>query len=235
MILKGSGSVITAPEEHLNDIYITVLKHSIPSGYTDEEKEEAYGMVGQVLGGIAILSSPLSVSSLSRLLSLPIEDINQTLDELYSVLDVPKDKTHPLRLHHPSFRDFLLNKDRCKDSNFWVDEKQAHQTIADCCVEVMSTSLKQDICDLDAPGVLITDVASNRVEQCLPPEVQYACLYWIQHLQKSRAQLRDNDQVHQFLQEHLLHWFEALGWMGKVSEGIHAIASLETITTASKP
>jgi hypothetical protein len=36
------------------------------------------------------------------------------------------------------------------------------------------------------------------------------------------------------LQEHLLHWFEALGWMGKVSEGIHAIASLESITTVSK-
>jgi hypothetical protein len=73
------------------------------------------------------------------------------------------------------------------------------------------------------------------VEQCLPPEIQYACLYWIQHLQKSSTQLRNNDQVHQFLQEHLLHWFEALGWIGKVSEGIHAIVSLESITTISKP
>jgi hypothetical protein len=99
----------------------------------------------------------------------------------------------------------------------------------------MSSSLKQDICGLNAPSVFVTDVASSRVEQCLPPEVQYACLYWIQHLQKSRAQLRDNDQVYQFLQEHLLHWFGALGWMGKVSEGIYAIASLETITTVSKP
>jgi hypothetical protein len=226
-ILKGSGSVITAPEEHLNDIYITVLEHSIPSGYTDEEKKEAYVTLGQVLGSIAILSSPLSVSSLSRLLSLPIEVINQTLNELYSVLDVPKDKTRPLRLHHPSFRDFLLNKDRCKDPNFWVDEKQAHQTVSDRCIEVMSTSLKQDICGLGAPGVLITDVASDRVEQCLPPEVQYACLYWIWHLQMSSAQLYNNDQVYQFLQKHLISWLEALGWMGKTPEGIQAILSLE--------
>jgi hypothetical protein len=97
----------------------------------------------------------------------------------------------------------------------------------------MSASLKQDICSLNAPGVLVTDVESSRVERSLPPEVQYTCLYWIQHLQKSCVQLHDNDQVHQFLQRHLLHWLEALGWMQKVSEGIYAIASLESIVAVS--
>ena len=107
--------------------------------------------------------------------------------------------------------------------------------LAERCIELMSTSLKEDICGLDAPGVLVTGVASSRVEQCLPPEVQYACFYWIQHLQKSGAQLRDNDQVHQFLQEHLLHWLEAIVWTGKVSEGIYAIAALESIIKVCKP
>ncbi len=59
------------------------------------------------------------------------------------------------------------------------------------------------------------------------PEVQYAYLYWVQHLQRSGAQLYDNNQVHQFLQVNLLHWLEALGWMEKISEGILAIFSLE--------
>ena len=98
----------------------------------------------------------------------------------------------------------------------------------------MSTSLKQDICGVDAPGVLVTDVEGSRLEQCLPPEVQYACLYWAQHLQKSGMQLRDNDQVYQFLQVHLLHWLEALSWMRKISEGIHAIVSLESIAFVSQ-
>jgi hypothetical protein len=56
---------------------------------------------------------------------------------------------------------------------------------------------------------------------------------WIQHLQKSGAQLYDNDQVHQFLEAHLLHWLEALSWMQKISEGILAIASLESIALVS--
>jgi hypothetical protein len=226
-ILQGSGRAVIAPEKHLDEIYTTVLEHSITLEYTDEEKEESYCMLRHILGSIVILFSPLSAYSLSRLLK---EDIKQTLEDLHSILDIPKDQNCPLRLHHPSFRDFLLNNDRCKNPNFWVDEKQAHQTLADSCIQLMSTSLKQDICGLNTPGVLVSDVESSRVQRSLSSEVQYTCLYWIQHLHKSGAQLRDDGQVHHFLQKHLLHWLEALSWMQKVSEGVYAIASLESIT-----
>lgn len=142
----------------------------------------------------------------------------------------PKDLTRPLRLHHPSFRDFLLNKDRRNDPNFWVDEKEAHRALAEDLIQLMSTALKQDICGVDSPGALATNIEASRLEQCLPPEVQYACLYWVQHLQKSGIQLQDNDQVHQFLREHVLYWLEALGWMRRLREGIHAITLLDSLT-----
>lgn len=93
----------------------------------------------------------------------------------------------------------------------------------------MSTFIKQNICNAGFPGELAGSVSSSQVGQCLPPEVQYACLYWVRHLQKSGTQLQDNDRVHQFLKVHLLHWLEALGWMRKVSDGIYAIPSLESI------
>jgi hypothetical protein len=156
------------------------------------------------------------------------------VQHLHSVLNIPQSQDHPIRLLHPSFRDFLINKDRCSDPNFWVNEKQVHRTLADSCIRLMSNSLKQDVCGQKAPGILVADVESSQIEQCLLPEVRYACLYWIQHLQKSGAQLHDNDKVHHFLQEHFLHWLEALSWMQKVSEGIHAIASLESIARVSQ-
>jgi hypothetical protein len=233
-ILHSSGSAITAPEKHLDEIYTTVLKHSVAPEYTDDEKEELYRMLRQILGSIVILLSPLSISALGRLLRVTEGDISHTLDDLHSVLDIPKNQTQPLRLHHPSFRDYLLNNNRCQNPNFRVDEKHAHQLLVGNCIQIMSTSLKEDIYSLNAPGVLVSDATSSQAEQGLPSELQYACMYWIQHLQKSSKQLRDNDQVHQFLNQHLLHWFEALGWMGKVSEGIHAILSLESIATVSK-
>jgi NACHT domain len=231
ILLEGSSAPAT-PEEHLNRIYVTVLRNSVQPRYTEQEKHRLYSMLRELLGSIVILFSPLSVESLSVLLHTTKQQIDRTLKFLHAIIDIPKDQTRPLRLHHPSFRDFLL--DRCKDLDFWVDEKRAHQILVDHCIKLMSTSLKQDICSLGSPGVLVTDIKSSQINHSLPPEVQYACLYWIQHLQKASMQLYDNNQIHQFLQEHFLHWLEALGWIGRVSEGIYAITSLESIITVSR-
>jgi hypothetical protein len=144
-------------------------------------------MLKHTLGSIVVLLSPLSASLLSRLLHLPSEDVNWTFEDLHAILDIPKDPTRPLRLHHPSFRDFLLNKDRCGD--FWVDEKEAHQILATSCIQLMSQTLKKDICGMYSPGSQASQVESSRLQKCLLPEVQYACLYWVQHLQRGGSQV----------------------------------------------
>jgi hypothetical protein len=232
MILKESNSV-TEPEKHLDVVYITVLRHSIHTSYTDKEREDLCSALRQILGSVVVLSSQLSANALTKLLNITKQEVDQALDDLHAILDIPEDQTRPLRLHHPSFRDFLLSKDRCVDSNFLVDEKQAHRVLAESCIRLMSTTLKRDICGLRAPGVLATKVRSSQLEQYLPSEVQYACLYWVQHLQKSGIKLHDGDQVHQFLQIHLLHWLEALSWMRNISEGILAIITLQSIVRVS--
>jgi uncharacterized delta-60 repeat protein len=229
-ILKGSsGAALTAPDQHLDEMYLTVLRHSISPEYSDEEREEICDMLKHTLGSVVVLLSPLSSSSLSRLLHLPKEKVDQGLEDLYAILDIPNDPTRQLRLHHPSFRDFLLNKDRCGD--FWVDEKEAHQILAASCIQLMSQTLKKDICEMHTPGSQASQVESSWIEKCLPPEVQYACLYWVQHLQRVSAQLYD--EVYLFLQNQLLHWLEALAWIGKTSEGIIALSSLESYLTVS--
>jgi hypothetical protein len=233
MVLKKSGNSITAPEKHLDEIYTTVLENSVSVEHTDDEKEKALDMLRQVLGTLAVMLAQLSASSLCRLLLLTEEDVKLTLDDLHSILEFPEDNTHPLRLHHPSFRDFLLNKDRCKHPNFWVDQQQAHRILAYRCIQAMSKSLKQDICHVKLPGTAATSVETSRVEQCLPQEVQYACLYWVPHLNQGGVKLCENDCVHKFLEEHFLHWLEALGWMGRVSEGLLSNILLESLALVS--
>jgi len=224
-ILQSGASTTIGPEKHLDEIYTTVLQQSISPEYTNEEKGELYQMLRKVLGSVVILFSPLPIHSLSRMLYVTKEDINLALVDLHSVLVIPNDQTCPIRLHHPSFRDFLLSKDRCGD--FWVDEKDAHQILTASCIQLMSQTIKKDVCELHAPGSQTSQVESSWIKKCLPPEVQYACLYWVQHLQRSGSQVHDGEEVHRFLQAHLLHWLEALGWMGKTTEGIEAILSLE--------
>ena len=228
------GSSATAPEKKLNEIYIAVLENAVHHDYDDQEKEATYTTLREVLGSIVVLYSPLPADCLARLLRVPRENVDQTLEDLHAILDIPRQPHRPIRLHHPSFRDFLLSKERYGDPHFWVDEKQAHRDLANNCIRLMSPTLKRDICGLRTPGALTTDVESCQVKKCLPPEVQYACLYWVEHLQKGGAQLCDDDPVHQFLQEHLLHWLEALSLMRKTSEGILAITSLESTVIVSE-
>ena len=203
-VLQSKGSA-TEPEKHLNEIYITVLRHSIPTEFSEKEKDKFYSKLRYMLGSIVVLLSPLSTHSLRTLLHTSEEDIDETLEDLHAILDIPRDQIRPLYLHHPSFRDFLLNKERCSDLYFWVDERQVHRKLADNCIRLMSNSLKRDVCEQEASGTLVTDIEGSRIEQSLPPDVRYACLYWIWHLQKSGTQLCDNNNTYQFLQVHLLH------------------------------
>ena len=223
---------VMAPEQHLDKLYITVLRNAVYK-YQNPERKRWRKLLGTTMATIVVLSSPLSIRSLTKLLNIAQDQMNQILNYLHAILEIPKDSIHPLRLHHPSFRDFLLNQKRCKDLNFEIDEKQAHQTLATKCIQLMSTYFKPRIGIMGRPSALVSQVNGNQVKQHLPPEVQYACLYWIQHLQRSGTQLEDDDQVHRFLQEHFLHWLETLGWIGKVSEGVHAIISLESFISVS--
>jgi hypothetical protein len=71
------------------------------------------------------------------------------------------------------------------------------------------------------------------VDRCLSVELQYACVYWVQHLLKGGVALSDDGDPHAFFKEHFLHWLESLSWLGKSSESIHAIRSLQLLALVS--
>ena len=226
----------TSPTAELDTIYTQILTHSIRGVSTDEDMKELAKDFKQVIGTIVILSESLSATALGELLDLKQETVHLTLRHLRSVLNVPDDNNLPIRLLHPSFRDFLLDKERCHDLLFWIDEKKAHENLALRCLQRLTdinTGLKRDICNLREPDTLARDVGSSVVEQHLPTVLQYACLYWVQHLQRSEAQHDDDAKVHDFLRKHLLHWLEALSLIGKTSEGVLGIALLESMINVS--
>ena len=233
LILEG-GKSGKNPEKELDQIYTRILSDSISGDYDEDEKEELFKLSRGIIGTIVALFNPLSADALSKLLKIPMQDVKRTLDDLHSVLEVPESEASPIRLLHPSFRDFLLTRERCEDRQLWVDEKQVHWGLAESCLRLMSITLRRDICGLQRPGTLTTDIERDRVDQYLLPEVQYACLYWVQHLQKSGTQLSNNDQVYKFLREHLLHWLEALSLMQKTPEGILAIIALDSMVGVSE-
>jgi len=222
-----------SPTEEIDTMYTRVLTYSFSHGDRHKRNQKRLGDEFKiVVGSIIILFDSLSAEMLARLLELPIETINVRLRFLHSILDVPKSLESPVRLLHPSFRDFLLDYQRCKDSQLWVDEKKAHGVLFGSCLRLMSKHLKRDMCNLRLPGVLKNDV-EDVVKNCLPQDVQYACCYWVNHLSQSNIELCDNDQVHSFLQEHFLHWLEVLSLIGKTSDGVLIVKSLESMLMVS--
>ncbi|KAI9854448.1 MAG: hypothetical protein M1813_001242 [Trichoglossum hirsutum] len=234
LILRGDTTVMPS-EKKLDEVYTTILTHSLNGSFDEHEKGELCRLFKEIVGSIVVLFDPLSAANLARLLDKTKEEIIQTLDDLHSVLDVPESQEYAIRLLHPSFRDFLLDEKRCRDQQLWVDDIRTHETLAQNCLRLMFSNLKRDICDLRAPGALASKVDNSRVEQCLPVDLQYACRYWVQHLQRSRARLCDNSQAHTFLREHFLHWLEALSLIGKTSESVQMVTNLQSMVADGNP
>jgi hypothetical protein len=233
-ILRADSSTVAAPEKHLNEIYLIVLRSSLSAEYTDEERQEHCDMLRYVVGSIVVLLSPLSAVCLVALLDVAEEDVGQTLEDLHAILNIPQDPTQPLRLHHPSFRDFLLDKKRCGDDSFWVDEKSTHEKLAFRCLALMSATggLRQDMCSLSQLGTLRSDIREEVVASSLPPELQYACRYWVEHVEHvkhGQQRIVDEDAVYVFLQTHLLHWLEAMSLMGETGRCVRLLARLQTL------
>jgi hypothetical protein len=228
-ILCTDGNTVAAPEKHLNQIYMTVLKSSASADYTNEEREEHFNMLRYVLGSVVVLFSPLSACCVNALLQVAEEVVCQTLEDLHAILNIPDTSTQPLRLHHPSFRDFLLSKERCGDDSLWVDERGAHEKLASLCLELMSapSGLREDMCGLSGPGTLRSEMQEETVASSLPPELQYACRYWVEHLERSQQSLADGDTVP--CQTHLLHWLEVMGLIGETNQCVRLLARLQTL------
>ena len=216
----------------LDEMYTRILTHSIFfNDYDKVTQEKLIGEFKQIVGSIVILFDALPITMLGRLLGLPVRTVNTRLRCLHSVLDIPKNDESPVRLLHPSFRDFLLDQQRCLDPNFSINEKKVHGGLLLSCLELMSKHLKRDMCNLRLPGALTREVEDGQVGVHVPLDVQYACRYWVNHLRRSNLKLCNNDEVHTFLRTHFLHWLEALSLMGKMPDGVLMVKSLEVILT----
>ena len=219
-----------------NATYLPILEQLF-SGLNDVEEKALAAEFQRIVGTIVILASPLSVAALARVLRIQKSKVTRMLDPLHSVLSIPTSQAHPVRLLHLSFRDFLLDdRIKGKKSLFWVDEKKTHERIASECLRLMSEPdcLKKDICGCREPGTLTSQIASRIIDRCLKPEVKYACRYWVYHLEHSRSGLADDGPVHIFLQQHLLHWLEAMSMLQRTSESITMIISLLGLCEVSR-
>ena len=226
-LIKVLSSQTKSHGSSLAETYLLVLSQQI-TGLNKQEEKETLQEFCDIVGPIIVLATPLSTSALAQVLSIPGPVIDDRLALLHSVFRVPQSADSPVRLLHLSFRDFLVDSDKRKDNIFWIDERQTHAKMAKKCLIVLGC-LKQDVCEVGAPGTPRSAISSNDIKTSMPPEVQYACLHWVYHTYQAGIHIADGEPTHDFLTCHFLHWIEALSLIGKAGEGLDFIKTLQTL------
>jgi len=231
-VILSSEYSSASPTGNLDEIYTNLLRYSVIGGRPHCEHDALLQRFRQIVGSIVIISDVMTIKNLANLLGLRSGKVGTALASLRSVLKIPEIQSQPVRIFHPSFRDFLLDQQRCFDHRFWIDEKERHIDLFRRCLELMSKRLRQDICGIREPGVLITKISKDMIQSVITADLRYACRYWVYHFQQGSS-VEEDSRILQFLSQHLLHWLEVLTLVGEMSEGVLMIASLEKILKVS--
>lgn len=223
---------------HMSQMELTyrpVLEHLTDQTGDDESQEELCRDFRRLVGSIVVLAEPLSKKSLVTLLQMPLQSIAQQLVPLHSVLQIPADQDTPIRTLHLSFAEFLLSEKAQKQA-FAVDGPDAHLGLGRDCLRVLSSprGLRENICDLKYPGESRHKVKSTTITSRICPVLQYACRHWVHHVQHSHRQIHDHDEVHIFLNNHFLHWLEALSLTDCISATISLLDILQSCVSVSQ-
>ncbi|CAI7578259.1 unnamed protein product [Penicillium bialowiezense] len=220
---------------NLDKTYLPVLNRLVSSLQDSKQTQRLVEKFQQIVGAIINLESPLSIASLSQLIDVPELSIRTRLDLLHSVLNVPDDKTLPVRLFHLSFRDFLVDPETRNKTLFWIDLDKAHLNMARKCFSICQKYLRKNICEILTDATPREALDRTTINRHMPPEAQYACRYWPHHLLQcinqpdSRHTSEDAhmlDDVYSFLTTHFLHWVEAMSILGIISDVVGIIDTL---------
>jgi hypothetical protein len=179
---------------------------------------------------LVLVKEPLSWRALASVADLPMS----ALEVLGSIILESADGT--IRPFHASFEDFIVDVTRCTNPAYHVNAAHHHERLARRCFTIMNKALYYDICNLSQPGTpndKLPDLESV-LQGVVPAELRYACIHWAAHLSQARSPdscLRD--ELTKFCKEHLLHWFEVMSLISRLSSCDDILAASLTWCKAS--
>jgi hypothetical protein len=226
-VLNQDADEIAFQHKLLDGMYLQILTEAAQTSGNPTLHERS---LKNILSTVVLLQEPTNMSALA---SLAGEDARTSaiLPLLSAVLLV--DETVPVRLFHPSFPDFISDRARCSDKRFLVMRPEGHLRLAIRCLEIMNTSLRENICDLQDPSMSNSDVVDLelRLDQAVSSELRYASRYWHIHVRSANGTSPDLVKCLKiFCALHLLHWIELLSLLDDVERlaGSNSMQSLQT-------
>jgi nucleoside-triphosphatase THEP1 len=215
-MLDASSSTSGRDYEEIDKLYSMILSKALDQG---KLKESEARMRQLVLWTVVCAREPMTIGGLAELLGVEGEQkVELAIQPLRSVLHV-SERTGVVSTLHASFTDFMFSKERSNE--FYCDKEQHDGWLAVRCFDVMSQSLRFNICDLETSFRFDADVPDlqGRVEHTISSALFYASRYWGVHLRSTGISTRLLSCLDQFIQHQLLFWMEVLNLKGRVEHG----------------
>jgi hypothetical protein len=170
--------------------------------------------IRDVVASLVLVKEPLPWNALSVLTDLRMS----ALEALGSIILESPDGT--IRPFHASFGDFIVDTSRCTNPAYHVNAAHHHGRLARRCLIIMNKALRYDICNLSQPGTPNDKLLDfeHVLQSAAPVELRYACIHWAAHL--SHALSPDSclhDELLKFCEKYLLHWFEVMSLIARLS------------------
>ncbi|KAI5121548.1 hypothetical protein M0805_002606 [Coniferiporia weirii] len=224
-----SSASVGSQEAELDQIYKTVIKNA--SGGSEENAQ----IIQNVLGLVACTAKnrPLSEDALVHFLStekkgFSLVVLKGVIDNLQAVLYRDGLKGQAICARHPSFLDFISDHKRSKE--YQTEPAPLNTTMSVRCLQIMLSELKFNICGLESSYIPNDEVPyiQERVSECISQQLQYSCLYWMNHHAGSKLdadQHLKEDYFEKLLcQPRALYWLECLSLIKELNSAIDILA-----------
>jgi hypothetical protein len=227
-IIDGGKS--TTGTSALDELYASVLQNAYDEDAMNTPNLHA--RVIAVLAGLVVLQDQVTIKVLAPLMSVSEDAAVSTVEELRSIItcsgpDLRKDIIRPL---HLTLREFLVDKERCRNSDFFIDRQLHHSNVAEASLRFLIKELHRNICRLgDALLYKVKDLAGI-VHERIPPHVQYATTFWSAHAVESEPSAEMQRLLRIFCKEKLLPWIEAMSLMNRLRLGMHILLTMHSWT-----
>lgn len=202
----ASGKPPKDTRESLAHLYETALLSN--GRWSDDDFCLAFR---QVIGAILVAKAPLSSTAIDQIFSLestPSRGITSRFDAVLTEVD------GKIRVFHPSFYEFLTDKDSAgTDSKWFIDVDLHNRNLAFACIDLLERNLKENICGLTRCWGPISPPVP------LSEEISYACMFWIRHA----VDVSDDApalaaRIDTLMHAHLVHWLEAMSILKQFRE-----------------
>ncbi|CEL63175.1 putative WD repeat-containing protein alr3466 OS=Nostoc sp, (strain PCC 7120 / UTEX 2576) GN=alr3466 PE=4 SV=1 [Rhizoctonia solani AG-1 IB] len=202
----------------IDSLYKGILSHILKQL---EEGEKA--KIHRVLWATLCIREPVSINTLSKILTMEPEIVHDIIRLLQSVLHL-SEETEMVTTLHGSFPDFMFNPERASD--LYCDRKIQEDRLVRSCFSLMENQLRFNICNLKTSYYLDEDYPdlNSQMDAYISPELFYACRYWVDHLRGTSASTELSGLLKRFLYEHLLFWIEVINLRDWVSNATNTMS-----------